>query len=75
MIECESTVRKWGNSFGVIIPKETAEMENIKGDEKIRFIILKDSKALKETFGMAKGKWKKKTQEIKDQTREELYNE
>lgn len=75
MIECESTVRKWGNSFGIIIPKEVAEKEHIKEEEKIKFMILRDSRALKETFGMVKGKWRKKTQEIKDQTREELHNE
>jgi len=73
MIECEGTLRKWGNSFGVAISKEIAEKENIKEDEKIRFMILKDNRVLKDTFGMAKNKWKKSAQEIKDQARKELY--
>ena len=73
MIECEGTLRKWGNSFGVTISKEIAEKENIKEDEKIRFMILKDNRVLKDTFGMAKNKWKKSAQEIKDQARKELY--
>ncbi|MBD3313652.1 AbrB/MazE/SpoVT family DNA-binding domain-containing protein [Candidatus Woesearchaeota archaeon] len=75
MIECESNIRKWGNSFGIIIPKDIMEKEHIKEDEKVRFMIIRDSKVLKETFGMLKGRLRKSGQEIKDQTRKELYNE
>jgi len=75
MIECESTLRKWGNSFGIVIPKDVAESEHLKEKEKIKFLILRDNKVLKETFGMMKGKWKKSTQNIKDQLRKELYND
>lgn len=73
MIECEGTLRKWGNSFGVIISKEVAEREHIMEDEKIKFLILRDSRVLKDTFAMVKNKWKKDAQEIKDQARKELY--
>lgn len=74
MAEAEAEVRKWGNSLGIIIPKETVKKENIREKEKIRFIIVRDSNVLKETFGMVKGKWKKSAQEIKDQARKELYS-
>ena len=67
--------RKWGNSLGVIIPKETVEKERIKEDEKIRFMILRNTRVLKESFGTLKGKWKKSGQQIKDQARKELYRE
>ena len=75
MIECESTLRKWGNSVCVVIPKDVVESEHLKEEEKIKFLILRDNKVLKETFGMMKGRWKKSTQDIKDQLRKELYNE
>ena len=75
MIQAEAEVRKWGNSLGVIIPKETVEKEHIKEKEKIRFLIVRDSNVLRETFGMVKGKWKKSAQNIKDQARKELYND
>ncbi len=75
MVEAEAEVRKWGNSLGIIIPKETVKRENIREKEKIRFIIVRDSSALKETFGMVKGKWKKSARQIKDQARKELYND
>ena len=75
MIQAEAEVRKWGNSLGVIIPKETIEKEHIKEKEKIKFLIVRDSNVLRETFGMVKGKWKKSAQNIKDQARKELYND
>lgn len=75
MIEAEARVRKWGNSLGLIIPKETVEKEHIKEKEKLRFLIIRDSNVLKETFGMVKGKWKKSAQQFKDQARKELYND
>ncbi|MCH8003157.1 MAG: AbrB/MazE/SpoVT family DNA-binding domain-containing protein [Nanoarchaeota archaeon] len=71
----EAKVRKWGNSLGLIIPKETVEKEHIKEKEKLKFLIIRDSNVLKETFGMVKGKWKKSAQQIKDQARKELYND
>jgi len=75
MMEVEGVVRKWGNSLGIIIPKEAIEKESIKEDEKIKFMILRDTRVLKESFGTLKGKWKKSGQQIKDQARKELYKE
>ena len=71
----EAKVRKWGNSLGLIIPKETVEKEHIKEKEKLRFLIIRDTNVLKDTFGMVKGKWKKSAQQFKDQARKELYND
>lgn len=73
MIMVETEARKWGNSIGVVIPREVAEREHIKESEKVKLLIIRDgSKTLKETFGIAKGKIKKPTQQIKDELREEL---
>jgi len=75
MTVIEAKVKKWGNSFGVVIPIEVIEKEKIKENQDISVIILKDSrKAFKETFGMGKGKIKKSAQQIKDELRKELYN-
>ncbi len=71
----ESQVNKWGNSLGIVIPKEIVDKEGIKENEKVRFLIVKDSRnVLKETFGLFKGKLKKPTQQIKDELRAELYD-
>lgn len=67
-------LKKWGNSFGVVIPSEVVENEDMKEDENVRLIVLKkSSKAFKETFGIGKGKLKKSGQEFKDEARKELY--
>jgi len=75
MIECDTVTRKWGNSIGVTIPKDVLDKEHIKEDEKIKIIIIKPNQALKKTFGMLKGKWKKSTDEIKSDMKKELYND
>jgi len=70
----ETKVKKWGNSLGIIIPSNTIEARNIKENDNVKVLILKDSrKVLQETFGMLKGKIKKPTQQIKDELRRELY--
>lgn len=74
MIECETITRKWGNSLGVTLPKEVIEKAQIKEHEEISILILKQDQTLRKTFGMAKGKWKKDAQKIKDELRAELHN-
>jgi len=74
MIECETKTRKWGNSIGLILPKEVTKSEKIKENEKLKILILKQNHMLKKTFGMFKGKWKKSAQTIKDEIRAELHN-
>ena len=81
MIRCltttiiESEVRKLGNSFAVIIPKNIIEKDAIKERQKIRLILIRESrKVLNETFGMSRGRLKKSGQQIKDELRRELYN-
>ena len=74
MTTIESETKKWGNSIGIIIPREIIAKENIKENQKITVIIIKDSsKILRESFGMLKGKLKESGQEIKDRSRRELY--
>lgn len=42
MVEvAEATVKKWGSSLGIIIPKEVAEKEGIKDGEKVSVIVRK----------------------------------
>ena len=63
MIKVESYARKWGNSLGVIIPKEIVEREHISEHEQILITIRKKHRA-EEFFGMLAG-WKKPTSKIK----------
>ncbi|MBS3075663.1 AbrB/MazE/SpoVT family DNA-binding domain-containing protein [Candidatus Pacearchaeota archaeon] len=75
MVKTEVITRKWGNSIGVILPKEIIEKENIKENMRIDILISKNSNVLNETFGMLKGKLKKSSQQMKEELKEELYPE
>ncbi len=72
MAETEGTIKKWGNSFGILIPSEVVKKEKLKEGQRIDFIILKKSDVLKKTFGTLK--FKQSAQEIKDELRKELYD-
>ena len=44
MTVIEAKVKRWGNSFGVVIPIEVVEKEKIKENQTLKLILLKDSK-------------------------------
>ncbi|AJF61404.1 TPA: hypothetical protein HA239_04490 [Candidatus Woesearchaeota archaeon] len=65
-VEIEGEVKRWGNSFGIRLRKETVERNNLKGRVKMIIIDEKQSrKSLERLFGSGKG-WNKSTQEIMD---------
>ncbi len=71
----ETTAKKWGNSIGIIIPKEVIDKEHIKENGVVKFLIIRESsRILRETFGLAKDKIKKSTQQIKNELRDKLYD-
>ena len=73
MIECEAIVKKWGNSVGVIIPKDVAEKNGIKENSRVRFAILDNTKAVSKTFGMLQ-QWKEPTDKIIREMRKESWD-
>ena len=73
MLEVEAKVRKWGRSFGVVIPKDKVKKEGIKENETITLLITKKTNVLKETFGTFK--FKKSTQEMLDEIDRESWDE
>ena len=75
MVMIETQIKKWGNSYGMILPKDIFRSEKLKVNQKIEIILVKDAKKiLKETFGIGKGILKKSGQEIKDELRKELHD-
>ena len=71
MIEYETKLRKWGNSIGLIIPKEDVKKEGLRDDESVRAIIIpKKMVKVKDIFG--KLKFKKSTEEIMKEADKEL---
>lgn len=71
MIERETRLRAWGNSIGVVIPKEDVIKENLHADQKVKVIIAAiESIKVKDIFG--KLKLKRSTGQIMKETDKEL---
>tara|TARA_Y100000310_G_scaffold272994_1_gene288255 strand:- start:4852 stop:5076 length:225 start_codon:yes stop_codon:yes gene_type:complete len=74
MIEIKTKLRKWGNSFGVVLPINKLKKEKIhEGEEVIVLLTKRKINPLRETFGTYK--FKKSTQEIMDEIDRELYDD
>ncbi len=65
MIICQT--KKWGNSLGIIIPKDDASQLGLHEDEEIAVDIVKKDSPLKELFGF--GKSNKITKQQFEETR------
>ena len=64
----EATVRKWGNSLGIILPKELVEQQHLKEEDKIQVLVIKEAD-LSQFYGSLKGKIKISGQKFKDLAR------
>jgi len=60
-------VRRWGNSLGIVIPKEVVEASGIRPGDEVSAEIRKISNVA-EIFGSLRG-WRKSAQEIKNEAR------
>jgi len=71
MIEVETQTRRWGNSLGIILPKDIAKKEGLKEKDKI-IIIIRKPKAVKVKDIFGKLKMKKPTAQIMKEVDKEL---
>ena len=53
-IEFEAKLKRWGRSFGVVVPMEKIKKAAMHEDEKIEVIMNRKRNVLKETFGTHK---------------------
>ncbi len=72
MIELKTKLRKWGNSFGIVVPMRNAGNENLKEGEEVKVLLTKEGNSLREAFGSLKG-WKINAQKFKDDLRKEEF--
>lgn len=63
----EVVLKKWGNSMGVVLPKEMVEKEELKENQKVLIEVVKEADFTK-LFGSLKRKMS--GQEFKDMVRE-----
>ncbi len=54
MIKSETKLRAWGNSVGVVIPKEALKEEKLSINDEVEVFVRKKSNSLKEIFGKLK---------------------
>ncbi len=73
MIEVDVTLKEWGKSIGVVLPKKALEHEKLKAGEKVTLLVLRKSNTLKKTFGIAK--FKRNTDEILHEVDKEGWDE
>lgn len=75
MIEIRTKLRRWGNSFGIVVPQRAIENEDVKEGDEVKILMRKEKKrnVLKETFGTMK--FKKSVEQMMKETDRELYNE
>ena len=66
-IETKTRIREWGNSFGIVIPRELVIKEGFKVNDRVNISIDKKQN-LEEFFGKGKGKIKD-VQKEKDEAR------
>lgn len=69
MIQIKTKLRRWGNSFGIVVPQSALNNE-IKENDEIEVIITGKNNNLNEIFGTLKN-WKIDSQRVKDEIREE----
>lgn len=74
MIKSETKLRAWGNSVGVVIPKEALKGENLSINDEVEVIIRKKSNVLKDVFGTLK-KFKAKSRKSTDRLLMEIDKE
>ena len=74
MIELRTKIRKWGNSFGVVVPQKAVLGEKVKEGDEVVILIKKDEEdnILKEMFNTFK--FKKSTSKIMKEIDKELWN-
>ena len=73
MVEVIATVRKWGRSLGVVIPKEKAKEAHLKPGKGVRILILGREDPVQKTFGTAK--FSRSTDEILKEVDREAWDD
>ena len=77
MIKSETKLKAWGNSIGVVLPKEALKGENLNVNDEVEVIIRKKTNPLRDVFGKLKefkSKSNKSTDDILKEVDKELNN-
>ena len=65
MIEADAIVKKWGNSFGIVLPKLIAKKNKLSPNDKVHILITKvDKKNVVNRLWGALPQWKTPSEEL-----------
>lgn len=73
MIEIRAKLRRWGNSFGIIVPQNIVEQTKSKEGEEVTIFFKKERPNLRRLFGAHK--FSKPVKKLMKEMDKELYNE
>jgi antitoxin component of MazEF toxin-antitoxin module len=69
-------VRRWGNSFGVILPRNVVDSQALREGASIEILVQSKNKTKAgEIFGLLKGKLKRSTDELLAEVDRDFENE
>ena len=74
MVKSEAKLRAWGNSIGVVVPKELLKEEGLAVNDEVEIVLRKKTNPLKEAFGMLKN-FKAKSTKSTDELLKEIDDE
>ena len=75
MFKSDTKLKAWGNSVGVVLPKEALKEEGLAVNDEVEITLKKKSNPLKDAFGKLKefkAKSSKSTEEMLKEVDEEL---
>jgi len=73
MIEIKTKLRRWGNSFGVVLPQKAIERTGPKEGQEITIFVQRHKPNLRKLFGAHK--FSKPTEQLMKEMDEELYDD
>ena len=73
MIEIKTKLRKWGNSFGIVVPQKAIEQTEAKDGDEVTILFKKEKPDLRKLFGAHK--FSKPVDKLMKEMDEELYND
>ena len=73
MIEIKTKLRRWGNSFGIVVPQKAVEQTNSKEGDEITILFKREKPNLHKLFGAHK--FSKPVEQLMKEMDEELYND
>ncbi len=74
MIEVEAKLKRWGRSFGIIVPMDAVKEADLSENEQLEITVTKKRNPFLETFGVLK-RSKKSTKQMLKELRAESWDE